>query len=156
MITYRPMDFTDVDAVAAIEAQVSEQPWSLSLFADEFRVVDPARRRWVVAVNPAGDVVGFGGLMVTGDEGHVMNIATRPDHQGQGIGRAVMAWLWRAALDAQVSHLTLEVRASNAAARRLYQRLGFAPVGVRRGYYRDGEDALIMWVHDIAPMESIP
>ncbi len=156
VITLREMALSDVEAVAAIEADVSTTPWSEKLFADEFTVVEPSSRGWVVATGSDGSVIGFGGVMLVGDEGHIMNIATRPDHQGRGIGQAILSWLWHRALNAGALHLTLEVRVGNEAARRLYQRFGFAPVGVRSGYYQDGEDALILWAHDIAPLELQP
>ncbi len=153
MTVLREMTPADVDAVTSIEAEVSAQPWSRRLFADEFAVAPPDGRRWVVALDEAGRIIGFGGLMIVGDEGHIMNVATAPDHQRQGVAQSVLRWLWDAAIGAGVEHLTLEVRLDNQPARRLYQRFGFAPVGVRAGYYEDGEDALILWVHDIEPLE---
>ncbi len=75
---------------------------------------------------------------------HVMNVAIEPELQGNGIGTALIQHL----LDetAASDRFTLEVRQSNTAAIRLYERLGFRSAGLRRRYYQDnGEDALIMW-----------
>lgn len=144
----RPMTPDDVPAVAGLEAAVSAEPWSAKLFADEFAVVAHDSRRWVVA-EADGALVGFGGLMIVGDEGHVMNLAADPSRRRTGIGRRLLSALWDEAVAAGVRHLTLEVRLDNEAARALYHRFGFAPVGVRRGYYGDGTDALVLWVHDI-------
>ena len=78
-----------------------------------------------------------------------------PDRKRSGIGTVLMAALCRDALVRGLSALTLEVRVSNEPAIGLYQRFGFAPAGIRKGYYTDSvvggrEDALVMWAHDIA------
>jgi [ribosomal protein S18]-alanine N-acetyltransferase len=73
-----------------------------------------------------------------------------PDCQGQRIGARLLLVLAREAVERGAKGLTLEVRMSNTAARALYGRFGFAPAGVRKNYYPEvGEDALIMWLHDI-------
>ena len=82
------------------------------------------------------------------DEAHVTNVLVAPEHRRKGVARRLMVALIEAAVDAGATHLTLEVRTRNAAARALYSSLGLAPVGVRPRYYGD-DDALIMWVHDI-------
>jgi [ribosomal protein S18]-alanine N-acetyltransferase len=141
-----PMRPDHVEAVAAIEAEASASPWTPGLFRGEFDL--PAgSRTWIVAVRD-GSVVGFAGAMYVEDEAHVMNVAVDPAERRQGIGRALFATLADEATR-RARHLTLEVRTSNVAARQLYRRFGLAPAGVRRRYYPDGEDALVMWAHDI-------
>ncbi len=157
-ISLRPFMPADVPAVAAIEALVSPEPWSERLFADEFTVAS-ARRHWLVAEETGPDVeqglmiVGFGGMMFVADEGHLMNVATHPDHRRRGIAAALCAALFADAAERGMASLTLEVRISNVGARELYRRFGFVPVSSRRDYYRnaDGtrEDALILWLHDL-------
>jgi ribosomal-protein-alanine N-acetyltransferase len=84
------------------------------------------------------------------DEAHVTTLSVHPDHQGERIGTRLLAVLVREALDRETKALTLEVRATNEPAKALYARFGFAPAGIRRNYYAEvGEDALIMWAHDI-------
>lgn len=136
-----------VPAVAAIEAASSASPWTVGLFEGEFDVA-PETRTWWVAVRDMA-VVGFAGAMYVEDEAHVMNVAVAPAMRRRGIARRLFAALLADAAERGARHLTLEVRTSNVAARQLYQQFGLAPAGVRRGYYPDGEDALVLWVHDI-------
>ena len=154
------MTLGDAAAVAAIEAVVSPEPWSLALLEGEFDVA-PDTRHWVVATAIGGDepgaIIGFAGMMFVGGgsgegEGHLMNVAVHPDHRRGGVAAALCSAAFDHAADAGFDALTLEVRVSNRAAIELYRRFGFAPVGNRPGYYanRDGskEDGLIMWLHD--------
>lgn len=143
-IVLRPMTADDIPAVAAVEREAYAQPWSEGVFADELAAPN---RTYLVAA--AGEtIVGYGGLMVVGDEAHVTTVVVGSELRGQRIGTRIMLGLVDAALESGARSLTLEVRESNAAAQRLYRRFGLAPVGVRKKYYVD-EDALVMWAHDI-------
>lgn len=142
-----PMKRRHLRAVTAIERAANPHPWSQSLFAGELRM--PTSRHWLVARN-SREVVGFAGLMWTLDEGHITNFAVHDDHRRRQVAMRMLLAQCLDAIALGVTQLTLEVRMSNEAARALYGRFGFSPGGVRRGYYSDdGEDALIMWVHDI-------
>jgi ribosomal-protein-alanine N-acetyltransferase len=135
----------DVPAVYAIERDVHHKGWSAAVFRDELERDD---RAYVVAESD-GELVGYAGLLQVLDEGHIANVAVARSRQGMQIGRRLVLELHRIALQRGISALTLEVRSGNEPAKALYRRFGYAPVGVRKGYYADGEDALIMWVHDI-------
>jgi ribosomal-protein-alanine N-acetyltransferase len=139
------MTFADVAAVADLEAEVFPHPWTEGIFCTELA---RANRRYLVAEDPPGEIAGYGGLMLVDRDAHITTLAVRDDARGRGLGTRIMLELADAALAAGTEHLTLEVRLSNLGARRLYRRFGFAPVGLRRNYYRD-EDALIMWAIDI-------
>jgi [ribosomal protein S18]-alanine N-acetyltransferase len=143
-----PLQPDHVPAVAAIERASSPAPWSEGLFRGEFDVPAPTRT-WLVALDGTDTVVGFAGVMYVDDEAHVMNIAVAPTVRRLGVGRRLLGGLVEAALGVGARHLTLEVRTSNDAALALYRRFGLAPAGVRRRYYPDGEDALVLWAHDI-------
>jgi ribosomal-protein-alanine N-acetyltransferase len=134
-------------AVLAIEEQVFPIPWTYGLYAAE--LAQHATRNYIVA-RIGHDVVGYGGCVLVVGEGHITTIGVRPSHQHLGIGRLV---LWHLASNARASGafaLTLEVRVSNDRAQALYREFGFAPAGVRKGYYLEsGEDAIIMWAYDI-------
>jgi len=80
------------------------------------------------------------------DELHITLVAVDPDQRRQGLGRLVLEHLLQRARDGGARHATLEVAAVNTAALALYARLGFATAGVRRAYYRNGDDALIQWL----------
>ncbi len=143
----REMMPSDVGPVAAIEACLNDEPWSEQLFRGEFDV-DPTTRHWIVA-ELDGRLVGFGGMMFVGDDAHLMNLGVDPTHQRRGIARSLVSALFLQAVGRRATGITLEVRVGNTAARSLYAAFGLAPVGTRPGYYADGEDALILWVHDV-------
>jgi ribosomal-protein-alanine N-acetyltransferase len=141
----RPLQPEDIEAVVGLEAASFPQPWSESLLRGE---VDGPGRSYLVLVE-ADEVLGYGGIMIIGTDAHVMTIAVDPGHRRRGLGSHLMLDLIDTALAAGAEHLTLELRVSNTAARRLYEKFGFTPVGVRPGYYSD-EDALVMWALDAA------
>ena len=146
-VVVAPMRRRHLRGVLAIEQQTNHRPWSLGLFLGELRM--PTSRSYAVAID-GHRVVGFAGLMVTADGGHLTNIAVHPEHRRAGIGDRLMLVIMREARRRRLESVTLEVRMSNDAAQQLYRRFGFAPGGIRRNYYADvGEDGLIMWAHGI-------
>ena len=98
----------------------------------------------------AGGVVGFATTTRQPDEVHLLDVAVAPAWRRRGIAGALVGWLATRARGDGATAMTLEVRVSNAGGLALYRRLGFADHGVRPGYYQDGEDAVIMWHHDLA------
>ena len=147
MISIRPLETSDVEAVLALEIGSQPQPWTEGIFNDE---LSAANRTYLVAEDD--EVVGFGGVMVIGDEAHINNLLVAPHRRGEGIAKKLMTELMRAAAGEGAKHMTLEVRSQNVAGRALYASLGFAPVGMRPGYYND-DDALILWLHDLDERE---
>lgn len=133
--------------VVRIEEDAYPQPWSATLFLSE--IAQRSSRRYTVAlIGPM--VVGYCGLMLVGDEGHVTTLTVDPRWQRRGIGTLMLLDLARAAPGVGARHLTLEVRVGNTAAHVIYRRFGFAPAGVRKNYYPEtGEDAIVMWARDI-------
>ncbi len=142
-----PMRRRHLRGVMAIEQRTNHRPWSLGLFMGELRM--PTSRHYVVALD-GHEVVGFCGLMVTADEGHITNVAVHPDRRRESIAARMMLVTMRRAVELELHGVTLEVRMSNTAAQELYRRFGFVPGGIRRNYYADvGEDGLIMWAHEL-------
>jgi len=91
-------------------------------------------------------VVGFCAFWLVVDEIHINNVAILPELRGQGLGTVLMKRVFEEAATLGAKRATLEVRASNDGARRLYERLGFYVAGTRRGYYSNPvEDALVLW-----------
>jgi ribosomal-protein-alanine N-acetyltransferase len=133
--------------VMQIEEDNYPRPWSSSVFLSE--IAQRRSRRYTVAtIGPL--VVGYSGLMLVAEDGHITNITVDTAWHRRSIGTVLLLDQARAAPALGVRHLTLEVRASNAPAQALYTRFGFAPVGVRRNYYPEtGEDAIVMWARDI-------
>jgi [ribosomal protein S18]-alanine N-acetyltransferase len=142
-----PMRRRHLAQVLDIERRVYPRPWTVTLFLSE--IVQRATRFYVVA-RAHRRVVGYGGLMVFGDEAHVTNIAVDPDHHRRKVASRVLFALITEARRRQATACTLEVRVANHKAQRLYSQFGFAPVGIRKNYYAEtGEDALIMWAEGL-------
>lgn len=144
VITIRPLLHDDIDAAVALERTAGFGTWTEGIFRDELSADD----RVYLAAESEGALAGFAGVMVVGEEAHVTNLLVAADRRRQGIATRLLKELVEQALERGARHLTLEVRSTNHSARALYERLGFAPVGVRKGYYGD-DDALILWAHDI-------
>jgi [ribosomal protein S18]-alanine N-acetyltransferase len=98
----------------------------------------------VANVERRSSIVAYGGFWLLLDEAHIATIASHPDWRGCGLGHWLMLALLDAAMQRGAASSTLEVRAGNLPARRLYEKLGYEVTGVRKRYYRDGEDGLIM------------
>jgi ribosomal-protein-alanine N-acetyltransferase len=142
-----PMRRRHLRAVLKIEAQVYPRPWSLPLFMSELNLRN-SRAYYVARVD--GAVVGYAGLMITGDDAHVTTIAVDPLWHRHKIGTRLLLTLAREATERGARHLTLEVRVSNTGAQAMYRKFGFHPAGIRRNYYVEtNEDALVMWAEDL-------
>ena len=143
-LSFRPMAISDLDVIVAIEREIYPQPWSEGIFIDELSRDD---RAYLIA-ELDGEILGFAGLMLVQEDAHVTTLAVRPLSRQKGLGTQLMLQLVQAGLDRGSRNLTLEVRASNIGAQRLYEKFGMSAVGVRKHYYRD-DDAVIMWATDI-------
>ncbi|MBF0153862.1 MAG: ribosomal protein S18-alanine N-acetyltransferase [Magnetococcales bacterium] len=142
MMRSRAMLSSDLDAVAALEARLTPQPWSTSMLADELRQGSFCR----VLVTDAEKQVGYALLRPLLDEWHLMAIGIDQAWQGCGWGGFLLHEAIRHAVEHQGRVLLLEVRLSNLPAQRLYASLGFRLLHRRRHYYRTPlpEDALVM------------
>ncbi|MGH9102129.1 MAG: ribosomal protein S18-alanine N-acetyltransferase [Acidimicrobiales bacterium] len=150
-VSLDPMRRRHLRSVLRIESKVYPRPWSLSLFMSELAL--RVNRSYTVA-RVGGEVVGYSGLMLALDEGHVTTIAVDPEWHRNHIGTRLMLDIARCSRRRGVRHLTLEVRVSNRGAQALYHGFGFAPEGIRHNYYTEtSEDAIVMWAHDIDTRE---
>ena len=140
--TYRKMSEADLDQVAAIELALHPTPWTRGNFADSLQA---GYHCWLA--ERAGHLAGYGIVAVAAGEAHLLNLSVAPHWQRRGIGAELTAFLAKLARDYGAERIFLEVRPSNAAARALYARAGFAEIGLRRGYYpvlSGREDAVVM------------
>jgi [ribosomal protein S18]-alanine N-acetyltransferase len=140
------MRWWDIAAAEELERQLfTTDPWSAAGFWSELAGV-PASRYYIVADegSDGAGIVGYAGLLAVGAEADVQTVAVRGDRQGTGVGRLLVQDLLAEAGRRGCTQVLLEVRQGNAAARHLYASLGFEEVGVRRGYYGPGADALVM------------
>ena len=135
------MQESHVPQVAALEAICFRDPWSEKSVASE---LDNPLSYWLVAVEEDA-VLGYIGSQTVLDESDVMNVAVHPDHRRRGIAEALVRALSDALREKGSCKLTLEVRASNAYAIALYEKLEFKQIGLRKNYYRNPkEDAFIL------------
>jgi ribosomal-protein-alanine N-acetyltransferase len=141
-VQIRPMIEMDLAEVANIEQLSYAFPWSENIFRDCLRVGYTCR-----ALDLAGQIIGYGVMSVGAGEAHILNVCVRDEFRNLGFGRRLLEQLLERAAGSGVGEAFLEVRPSNLAAIRLYQRLGFEQIGIRRGYYQapDGrEDAIVL------------
>jgi ribosomal-protein-alanine N-acetyltransferase len=149
------MQLEDIPAVHAIESASFPTPWPPYAFRGE---LESNRMAHYLVIRAGGRLVAYAGIWLMVDEAHVTTFAVLPAYRRRGLGCRLLSDLIELAADLGASVMTLEVRLSNVAARRLYQRFGFRPVGVRPRYYSDNaEDALIMTTEplDLPDMQAL-
>ena len=140
--TNEMMDITDLDEVIEVERQCFTTPWSRYSFICELK--DNQFSHNIVAKH-MDKIVGYAGMWVNIDEAHVTNVGVLQEDRGDCVGEFLMRSLIAAAKERGANMMTLEVRKSIYVAQNLYSKLGFEPIGIRRGYYMDDrEDAVIM------------
>jgi ribosomal-protein-alanine N-acetyltransferase len=148
----------DIDGLNRVEQRCFTLPWSREDLANDatenilavYYVAEAFGRESDPATKREPQIVGYAGLWVVLDEGHITNVAVDPDYRRQGVAAMLLLQLLEAARKKGAKRFTLEARHSNKAAIALYERFGFRIVGYRPGYYADNhEDAVIMWTEDI-------
>jgi ribosomal-protein-alanine N-acetyltransferase len=153
-ISTRALELGDLDEIERIEQVSYPAPWSRAMFTSE--LAKPSSIS-LAALDDHDRLVGYLVLSRFVDAWHVMNVAVDPAWRRRGIATLLLDRLFELTVTDIRRGYTLEVRVSNEAAIRLYERFGFRSKGVRRGYYTDNrEDALIMWrdADQIAPDAS--
>lgn len=136
----RNMTAEDVGQVMEIERASFSKPWTENMFLRDLAQEIAVYR---VAVEE-GRPVGYMGMYHVANEGHITNIAVLPAWRGRGVASALLRSFVELAQSRELAFLTLEVRAGNSGAIRLYEKFGFRQVGVRPKYYEYTEDALLM------------
>lgn len=138
---------SDVDGVLWVEQSSFRKPWSRKLFEEEFK--NPELSHYFIAKSE-DHIVGYMGFWLIEDEAHITNLAVHPAFRRQHIGERLLIETMTRAKKMGASKATLEVRASNKSAEKLYEKFGFKLVAIRKKYYSDNqEDALIMWQDDL-------
>ena len=132
-----------LDAIMEVEHESFTIPWSRKMLSDELA----NKSAYYLAAVADGKAVGYAGMWLVCDEGHITNIAVHPAYRRQGAGRMLLAALLAEGERRDLALLTLEVRKSNAPAISLYRSLGFEPVGVRKGYYADTQEDAVLMTH---------
>lgn len=132
----------DAGAIGALERQCFADPWPEEAVA---AYINGGNCLMLCAEGEGGELLGYVGMQHVLDEGYIGNVCTAPQHRRRGVARALLAELEERSRRLGLAFLTLEVRASNAAAIALYEGAGYGRVGTRPGYYQHpAEDAVIM------------
>lgn len=143
---FRYMKEEDLEQVLYIEEETFSDPWTYEDFASSFR--DGNNQYLVAEVD--GTIAGYCGYWGVAGEGNIYNVAVKKEFRRQKIGYQMLIILINLAKSRGITALTLEVRQSNEAARRLYEQLGFTEAGIRKDFYtKPKEDAVIMWLNPI-------
>ncbi len=136
-----PVSHLWLGRLVEIDSNWNPKSWSVQLFEKELS----SRSSRVLGLFAGDDLVGYLIAHVVCSEAHIVSLGLAPQWRGKGGGRILIGDFLRACLVERVAVVTLDVRASNIAARKLYESSGFSVVGLRRNYYSDnGEDALTM------------
>ncbi|MGH7787807.1 MAG: ribosomal protein S18-alanine N-acetyltransferase [Candidatus Binatia bacterium] len=142
-LVFTQMVAADLPQVMEIERLAFPQPWTPGLFLHELKL-SFSRLHLARTANGGRDLLGYVCWWLVGDEVHILNLAVHPDARRGGTGRALV----QRVIDDATAHgavsVSLEVRRENEAAAVLYRSLGFHPAGLRKNYYGQGEDAVIM------------
>jgi ribosomal-protein-alanine N-acetyltransferase len=142
VLLIRPMAVADLPDVQLIERASFTTPWPAHAYRQE---LEANRLAQYLVATMEGTIVAYGGIWLMVDEAHVTTFAVHPRYRRRRIGERLLVALLDLAVDRHAREATLEVRLSNLPARRLYEKYGFRPVGIRPRYYSDNqEDALIM------------
>jgi ribosomal-protein-alanine N-acetyltransferase len=143
MTIERTLSEADLDEIVALEAATFSNPWTREMYLRELQNPDVS---FLYVLRIDRQIAGFCSFWLVLDEIHINNLAVGRAHQGQGLGTALLQHALQAGATRGAGRATLEVRRSNAPARRLYERLGFEVAATRANYYvNPPEDALILW-----------
>lgn len=138
---FRCMTEADLDKVAEMEKEIFSTPWSKEGFAESLR---QSYSHFFVVVTD--EIIGYCGVHNLGGDGEISNVAVDGKCRGKGIAYEMILFAMGEMRKEGVGAFTLEVRASNIPAIRLYEKLGFEKAGVRKNFYDNPtEDAIIMW-----------
>ena len=141
-VLIEPMRLEDLDAIHRIELASFSSPWPPNAYRSE---LESNRLASYLVARVDDEIVAYGGMWLMVDEAHITTFAVHPSWRRQRIGERLLLAFLDLAIARRAREATLEVRLSNVSARRLYEKYGFRPVGLRPRYYAaEQEDALIM------------
>ncbi len=158
----RRMEPRDLHTVMTLDRLVFSDPWPESAYTQElyfnpqahYFILELTRSvpHWRWPWKPrASNLVGFAGIRIEQERGHISTLAIHPDWRGVGFGELLLITVLLQATELEASSATLEVRASNTVAQRLYAKYNFILMGQHTHYYQDGEDALLL---EVQPLDT--
>lgn len=140
-LVVEPMSEENLLEVVEINNLSLTTPWSFESLKNE---LENKFCKYIV-VKKGNTVIGYAGLWLIIDEAHITNIAVDPDYRGIGAGNVLMENIIKICADHNIPSITLEVRENNIVARNLYYKYGFIEEGLRKNYYGENQNAIIMW-----------
>ncbi|HEY5039532.1 MAG TPA: ribosomal protein S18-alanine N-acetyltransferase [bacterium] len=145
MMVFRPMLEVDLPQVVEIEKISLPSPWSKELFEEELKR-DVA---YYFVMEEEGEVAGYMGYWEAPQEAHIINLAIAPKFRGRGLGGQMIEYCLEFARKRGAGLATLEVRESNEAARKLYEKCDFRVVAIRKKYYSDNQENAVVMIREI-------
>lgn len=145
-IIVEAMREADVESVRRIEGTSFATTWPDEAFLNELKT---NRSAHYLVARQGETVLGYAGVWLVLDEAHITSIAVEPDRRGGGLGKKLLYHLLKSCQSLGARWATLEVRVDNEVALNMYRRFGFARIGLRKGYYESGHDAVIMWAGNL-------
>ena len=152
LVEVRTMSYSDLKPVITVEEKAYPHPWTLGIFRDCLRI---GYNAWVMTLDK--EIIGYGIVMLSPGEAHILNICIEPNFQKKGLGRYLLRFMLKKSMQTDVDMVLLEVRRSNEAAQQLYASEGFHELGVRKAYYpadNGREDAIILAKYLVAKQFS--
>lgn len=141
-LVLQPMQVADLERVIEIEEESFGSPWSVDSFKKELTKNQYAH---YLVLKKGPEIIGYIGVWIFVIEGHITTLAIDPAYRRQGLAKYLLDWIVSSLVESEVKKVTLEVRVSNQAARRLYQDYGFEELGIKEDYYQNNqEDAVVM------------
>ena len=149
------MTISDLDQVMEIEDYSFPTPWKRGMYEHDL-TQNAYSRFFVIKAANTGEVAGYIGSWFIVDEAHIGTIATKNEYRGLRLAEQLVAYTAMQGLNEGMAYIILEVRINNKPAIKLYERLGFERVGMRKGYYSDtGEDPILMTSTDLEALASL-
>ena len=142
MISFEMLSEDNVNEVWELEKRCFDDPWELKAFTSELE--NKISVYFAARDEESGRIVGYAGVWLMYDCADITNIAVDPDFRREGLGGKMLELLTDVSRERGMESITLEVRASNAPAIALYEKYGFKECGLRKRYYKNNEDALLM------------
>jgi ribosomal-protein-alanine N-acetyltransferase len=153
-LVIEPMRRAHIRKLMPIEQQVYPRPWTSQVFVEELEQARVGKRHYLVGTI-GEELVGYGGLLYVENDAHVTNLAVHPMWRSRGIATELLLDLAWEAKRRGCQAMTLEVRHTNISAQQLYRRFGFVPAGVRKKYYENRDDAIVMWCAGVQQTEFV-
>lgn len=142
----RFMTKDDLEQTAALEKEIFSMPWSKQAFLES---LESDNTIYLVAEENQG-IAGYCGMYCSFEEGNITNVAVSPKYRRRKIAETMINKILVAAKEKGITDVILEVRETNVAAIKLYEKLGFEEAGIRKNFYaKPMENALIMWKHNL-------